>query len=114
MKKRRFIWSATVLILLLAPLAGSSQLPATSHQEYRLHLYHTHTGERLDIVYRRGDSYIPEAIGVVLTIFSVTIVRVMSGILNRDFMIFLEVDCGRRPAWRPNRYCMWIPNTLEQ
>ena len=24
--------------------------------------YHTHTGERLDIVYRRGSTYIPEAI----------------------------------------------------
>ena len=51
------------MILLVAPLAGSSESLATSHQEYRLQLYHTHTGERLDIVYRRGDSYIPEAIG---------------------------------------------------
>ena len=30
--------------------------------EYRLRLFHTHTGERLDIVYRRGDSYIPGAL----------------------------------------------------
>jgi uncharacterized protein YcbK (DUF882 family) len=30
--------------------------------EYRLKLFHTHTGERLDIVYRRGGSYIPEAL----------------------------------------------------
>jgi uncharacterized protein YcbK (DUF882 family) len=25
--------------------------------EYRLRFYHTHTGERLDVVYRRGESY---------------------------------------------------------
>ena len=29
---------------------------------YRLRLYHTHTNQRLDIVYRRGDQYIPSAI----------------------------------------------------
>ena len=30
-------------------------------QEHRLRLYHTHTGERIDIVYRRGERYLPEA-----------------------------------------------------
>ena len=29
---------------------------------YRLRLYHTHTNERIDVVYRRGDRYIPSAI----------------------------------------------------
>jgi len=33
----------------------------SSAQEHRLRLYHTHTGERIDIVYRRGDQYLPEA-----------------------------------------------------
>jgi uncharacterized protein YcbK (DUF882 family) len=31
-------------------------------QEYRLRLYHTHTNERIDIVYRRGDTYLPDAV----------------------------------------------------
>ena len=31
-------------------------------QEYRLRLYHLHTGERLDIVYRSGDTYLPGAL----------------------------------------------------
>lgn len=30
--------------------------------EYHLRFYHTHTHERLDIVYRRGDTYIPVAL----------------------------------------------------
>jgi uncharacterized protein YcbK (DUF882 family) len=34
---------------------------ASSHQEHHLRLYHTHTGERIDIVYRHGDQYLPEA-----------------------------------------------------
>ena len=30
--------------------------------EYRLRLLHTHTGERIDLVYRRGHHYDPEAL----------------------------------------------------
>ena len=33
-----------------------------SQPEYHLRLFHTHTGQRLDIVYRRGDSYITDAL----------------------------------------------------
>jgi len=29
---------------------------------YSLHLYHLHTGESLDVVYRIGDTYVPEAL----------------------------------------------------
>lgn len=32
-------------------------------QEHRLRLYHTHTGERIDIIYRTGDQYLAEALG---------------------------------------------------
>jgi len=34
----------------------------TSAPTYRLHLYHLHTGESIDVVYRVGDHYIPEAV----------------------------------------------------
>jgi uncharacterized protein YcbK (DUF882 family) len=56
---------AEALIFLIAPLAPSAQssVPsATQPQEHRLRLFHTHTGERIDVVYRRGDSYLPDAI----------------------------------------------------
>ena len=52
-----------VLFLLLATLGHTTSSTAPSQHEYRLRFYHTHTGERLDIVYRRGDQYIPEALG---------------------------------------------------
>jgi len=41
--------------------AGSVARVATPEQ-YRLRLHHLHTGEDIDIVYRVGDTYIPEAL----------------------------------------------------
>jgi uncharacterized protein YcbK (DUF882 family) len=50
-----------ILFLPLATLGHSAESVASPH-EYRLRFYHTHTGERLDVVYRRGDQYVPEAL----------------------------------------------------
>ena len=43
------------------PPATSAAAPRAL-REYRLRLYHTHTRESLDVVFRRGDSYVPEAL----------------------------------------------------
>src|SRR5579863_3600968 len=53
-----------ILLLLLAPLPGhgGTESASPAAPEYRLRFYHTHTGERLNVVYRRGDQYIPEAL----------------------------------------------------
>jgi len=56
----RFCWA----LLILAVISASNSFSAaetTSMQEHRLRLYHTHTGEHIDIVYRRGDVYLPES-----------------------------------------------------
>lgn len=53
-------WLAVLWVL--ASLPASAELAVPPTREYRLHFYHTHTRERLDIVYRRGDVYIPEAL----------------------------------------------------
>jgi uncharacterized protein YcbK (DUF882 family) len=52
-----------VLSILAVISACNSSFAAetTSTQEHHLRLYHTHTGEHIDIVYRRGDVYVPEA-----------------------------------------------------
>jgi uncharacterized protein YcbK (DUF882 family) len=51
---------------LLVPFAIGQPAPkSTGHPSdlaYRLRLFHTHTNERIDIVYRRGDTYVPEAL----------------------------------------------------
>ncbi len=53
------------LTIALIAVFTSSSLPIAAEvpsREYRLRLVHTHTGERLDIVYRRGAAYVPEAL----------------------------------------------------
>lgn len=53
----------TFALLLGAPgLVASSVGGANSGPEYRLRMYHTHTQEHLDIVYRVGDNYLPDAL----------------------------------------------------
>jgi uncharacterized protein YcbK (DUF882 family) len=39
--------------------AASTSLPP---QEYHLRMHHLHTGEDIDVVYRIGDTYVPEAL----------------------------------------------------
>jgi uncharacterized protein YcbK (DUF882 family) len=36
--------------------------PSATIPEYHLRMFHTHTGESIDVVYRRGDSYVPDAL----------------------------------------------------
>jgi uncharacterized protein YcbK (DUF882 family) len=43
-----------------APSDGSQTF--ASAQRYILHLHHLHTGERLDVVYRVGNTYLPDAL----------------------------------------------------
>jgi uncharacterized protein YcbK (DUF882 family) len=60
----RGIWIVALLLLAL-PKCGKAQTSpnsSASQQEHRLRLYNTHTSERMDIVFRRGESYLPEAI----------------------------------------------------
>lgn len=49
-------------LMFLAPLGQALQSAAPVPPEYRLRFFNTHTNERLDIVYRRGDAYLPDAL----------------------------------------------------
>jgi uncharacterized protein YcbK (DUF882 family) len=54
------------LAVIVAPFANSQPITdsavAQTGPEFRLRFFHTHTNERVDIVYRRGDTYLPEAL----------------------------------------------------
>ena len=53
------------LFALSAPSnAGQSKPPTLTEdlKQYHLRLHHLHTGESLDVIYRVGDTYIPEAL----------------------------------------------------
>ena len=51
-----------ILLLFVAPVGQTAEVAAPFAHEYRLRFYHTHTHERLDIVYRSGDAYLPQAL----------------------------------------------------
>src|SRR5678809_641277 len=60
---RRYTFVQAFLLILIAILSDVSLSDTTPGMlEGHLRLYHTHTGEHLDVVYRRGQSYIPEAL----------------------------------------------------
>jgi uncharacterized protein YcbK (DUF882 family) len=70
---RNLFFTTIILLMVSAARAGDPPAPATpapvatapsadSGPVYRLRLYHTHTDERIDVVYRRGNTYDPEAL----------------------------------------------------
>jgi uncharacterized protein YcbK (DUF882 family) len=64
------LWIAIAMLLLALSAAARPQAREVSSQrtfspdshDHLLLLYNTHTGERIDIVYRRGEAYIPDAL----------------------------------------------------
>ena len=65
MAKKSLIFLLLILISPGQPISRAEaqpRLPAASGGPYRLHFFHTHTGERLNIVYRDGSGYDPESL----------------------------------------------------
>jgi uncharacterized protein YcbK (DUF882 family) len=54
-------WAEPPLLVPGVMPAVETAIPATG-QRYELKLYHLHTGESLDVIYRIGDTYIPSAL----------------------------------------------------
>ena len=52
----------TPLCFLAARALTEQPIGVSDQSSYRLHFFHTHTGERLDIVYKHGDTYDAEAL----------------------------------------------------
>jgi uncharacterized protein YcbK (DUF882 family) len=66
---RRILVASAFLFLLpmscalaQSPEEYSQPMASRGSHDYRLHLYNTHTAERIDIVYRRDGKYMPEAL----------------------------------------------------
>ncbi len=60
-RSRTAVVLVLVALVFVAPTRAETA-PVAAKREYSLRLHETHTGERIDIVYRRGDQYIPEAL----------------------------------------------------
>jgi hypothetical protein len=54
--------------LIAAPAGHTWEAGNPPAREYRLRFYNTHTNERIDVVYRRGENYLPEAEKYVISI----------------------------------------------
>ncbi len=59
-KSRRGVFKAAVLCLLATFMLPRQS--ATAIDERHLDFFHTHTGEHLNVVYKRGDEYVPEGL----------------------------------------------------
>jgi len=64
------LWVARTLLFLIVPASAcaqshgvsSQQSSSQESQDHSLLLYNTHTAERMEIIYRHGDQYIPDAL----------------------------------------------------
>jgi uncharacterized protein YcbK (DUF882 family) len=55
------VWALLLLTIFLLVISGGMAASTALDTPYRLRFLHTHTGERLDVVYRHGDEYDPHA-----------------------------------------------------
>jgi len=61
-RKDFLLFFAVVIVSFFLASPISAATASSSDLTYRLRLFHTHTGQRLDIVYRHGDTYDPDAL----------------------------------------------------
>jgi uncharacterized protein YcbK (DUF882 family) len=59
---RKSILAAALALFTATGLSAAPADTPPAAAVYRLHLYHLHTGESIDVVYRIGDHYVPEAV----------------------------------------------------
>jgi uncharacterized protein YcbK (DUF882 family) len=94
--------------------AATAVLPATG-QRYELRLYHLHTGESLDVVYRIGDTYIPSALAELNHFLRDHRTQDVSSYDPKEFDLLhnlltrlrrpdavIDVVCGYRTPWSNN------------
>jgi uncharacterized protein YcbK (DUF882 family) len=53
---------ATLSLGAASRATAKNEASATGAEPYRLRLYHLHTGERIDVIYRIGDQYLPDKV----------------------------------------------------
>jgi uncharacterized protein YcbK (DUF882 family) len=115
-KKPLFITFAAILAFFSAPTvrAAGARAPVDS-VPYRLRLYHLHTGEHLDVVYRIGDRYIPDGVAELdhflrdhrtgdVKDYDIREFDLLHDLLGKLGHLDSEIDivCGYRTPWSNN------------
>ncbi len=100
------------MVLFAGPSPKASAAASDTPIEHRLRLHHTHTGESIDIVYKRGDVYLPDAVAKLeyclrdhrtgdVHRFDARLFDLLSDLttsLGRPGAV-VEVICGYRTSW---------------
>ncbi len=60
--KKAFAFASVFAALFAGTMHAANRTATASTQQYRLRLYHLHTGQHIDVVYRVGDRYLPGAV----------------------------------------------------
>lgn len=55
-------FAAALAAVILSGTARAKDADTSTNEVYRLHMFHTHTGESINVIYRIGDRYLPEGI----------------------------------------------------
>lgn len=89
--------------------------PPAGETQYRLHLHHLHTGEDLDIVYRVGNTYLPDALEQLNHFLRDHRTQDVSNYDPREFDVLhdlmaslhrpggvIDIVCGYRTPWSNN------------
>jgi len=114
-------WKRAALAFVAVALAFASASHAdeiassASPEQYRLRLHHLHTGESLDVVYRVGDRYLPDAVQKLdhflrdhrtgdVTQYDPREFDLLHGIVAKLGRPDAEIDivCGYRTPWSNN------------
>lgn len=128
-KRRRAVFLTCTLVLsglICTSKATDLTRTPTIQEQYRLRLYHLHTGESLDVVYRIGDHYLPYAIEELNHFLRDHRTGTASDYDPREFDLLhsllaklgkpdgqIDIVCGYRTPWSNNFLRTHTPGVAE-
>ena len=113
----KIILAASVAALSIGTsvVAKAKDADANTEPVYRLHMFHTHTGERIDVVYRIGDTYLPDGLSKLNNFLRDHRTQTVSEYDPKEFDVLhtllarlgrpnnvIDIVCGYRTPWSNN------------
>lgn len=113
--KKSIVAGAAIFALVTGTLIAANVNAPANREQYRLRLYHLHTGEHIDVVYRVGNRYLPDAVAQLdhflrdhrtgdVKDYDVKEFDLLHDLMNRlghpDGQI--DIVCGYRTPWSNN------------
>lgn len=109
---------AVLMMVVLIGISGTARAKdayRNTADVYRLHMFHTHTGESIDVVYRVGDQYLPDGVAKLNHFLRDHRTQTESDYDPREFDVLhslmeklgrpdgvIDIVCGYRTPWSNN------------